>query len=202
MFFFIKGAPRSASKLSIDPIKRSASYFRKCTMYNKRTVPDKRTVSCDWNRRVEAIIKILRAKKWKSILSNLSKDLHLTQFCLHYHNLTLGDVTSEVFTIFLLIFLNVGTEFQHGSSSGSSASFNSCSGVSGVGGGTGMTISTSTAASSRHSLPNLDPEDPEVRVWASYVLKMFGPSNTSWDSWMASLIVIVSILGQILSYAW
>ena len=97
------------------------------------------------------------------VISNLRKDLHSTQFCLHYHNQTLIDATSEVFTIFL--FLNEGTEFQHGSSSGSSASFNSCSGVGGVGGGGGgMTISTSTAASSRHSLPNLDPEDPEVRV--------------------------------------
>ena len=39
----IKGAPRSASKLSIDPIKRYASYFRKCTWCNKRTVPNNST---------------------------------------------------------------------------------------------------------------------------------------------------------------
>ena len=51
-FVFIKGAPRSASKLSTDPIKRHGSYFLKCTGSNKRTVPNNRTVSCNWNQRV------------------------------------------------------------------------------------------------------------------------------------------------------
>ena len=54
---FIKGAPRSASKLSIDPIKRHASNFRKCTRSNKRTVPNNRTVSCNWDRRVPGMAK-------------------------------------------------------------------------------------------------------------------------------------------------
>ena len=31
---FIKGAPRSASKLSTDPINRHATYLRKCTGSN------------------------------------------------------------------------------------------------------------------------------------------------------------------------
>ena len=37
---FIKGAPISGSKLSIDPIKRHASYFCKCKRSNKGTVPN------------------------------------------------------------------------------------------------------------------------------------------------------------------
>ena len=41
--FLLKGALRSASKLSIDPIKRHASYFQKCTLSNKRTVPNNGT---------------------------------------------------------------------------------------------------------------------------------------------------------------
>ena len=44
--FFIKGAPRSASKLSIDPIKRHTPYFQKCTGSNKRTVLNNRTMFC------------------------------------------------------------------------------------------------------------------------------------------------------------
>ena len=35
---FTEGAPRSASKLSIDPIKSHASYIGKCTGSNKRSV--------------------------------------------------------------------------------------------------------------------------------------------------------------------
>ena len=42
----MKGAPRSASKLSIDPIKRHAPYFQKSTGSNKRTVLNNRTISC------------------------------------------------------------------------------------------------------------------------------------------------------------
>ena len=49
---FIKGAPRSASKLSIDPINSHASYFGKSTGSNKRSVPINRTVSSNWNQRV------------------------------------------------------------------------------------------------------------------------------------------------------
>ena len=51
-FFFIKGAPRSASKLSIDPINSHASYFGKSIGSIKRSVPINRTVSSNWNRRV------------------------------------------------------------------------------------------------------------------------------------------------------
>ena len=46
---FIKGAPRSASKLSIDPIHSHASYFGNSTGSNKRSVPIHRTVSSNWN---------------------------------------------------------------------------------------------------------------------------------------------------------
>ena len=49
--FFIK-APRSASKLSIDPINSHASYFGKSTGSNKRSVPINRTVSSNWHQRV------------------------------------------------------------------------------------------------------------------------------------------------------
>ena len=35
----IKGAPRIASKLSIDPINSHASYFEKSTGSNERSVP-------------------------------------------------------------------------------------------------------------------------------------------------------------------
>ena len=49
---FIKGAPRSASKLSIDPINSHASHFGKSTGSNKRSVPINRTVSSNWNQRV------------------------------------------------------------------------------------------------------------------------------------------------------
>ena len=56
LFLLGLGAPpRSASKLSIDPIKRHASYFRKCTGSNKRTVPNNRTVCCNWNQRVGVV---------------------------------------------------------------------------------------------------------------------------------------------------
>ena len=50
--FFIKGAPRSASKLGIDPINSHASYFGKSTGSNKRSVPINRTVSSNWHQRV------------------------------------------------------------------------------------------------------------------------------------------------------
>ena len=59
---FHVGALRSASKLSIDPIKRHASYFQKCTGSNKRTVPNNRTVSCNWNRSVNDIPSFLEAE--------------------------------------------------------------------------------------------------------------------------------------------
>ena len=36
--FFIKGAPRSASKLGTDPINRHTSYFRKCKGSNKNQI--------------------------------------------------------------------------------------------------------------------------------------------------------------------
>ena len=36
--------PRSVSKLSIDPIQRHSSYFRKCTGSSKRTLPNHRTL--------------------------------------------------------------------------------------------------------------------------------------------------------------
>ena len=49
---FIKGAPRSASKLSIDPINSHASYIGKSTGSNKRSVPINRPVSSNWNQRV------------------------------------------------------------------------------------------------------------------------------------------------------
>ena len=49
---FIKGAPRSASKLSIDPINSHASYIGKSTGSNKRSAPSNRTVSSNWNQRV------------------------------------------------------------------------------------------------------------------------------------------------------
>ena len=47
-----KGAPRSASKLSIDPINSHASYFGKCTGSNERSVLINRTVSSNWHQRV------------------------------------------------------------------------------------------------------------------------------------------------------
>ena len=50
---FIKGS-RCASKFCIDPNNRHNSYFRKCTGSNKRNVPIKRAVSCNWNRRVRS----------------------------------------------------------------------------------------------------------------------------------------------------
>ena len=50
--FFIKGAPRSASKLSIDPINSHASYIGKSTGSNKRSIPINRTMSSNWNQRV------------------------------------------------------------------------------------------------------------------------------------------------------
>ena len=55
-FFFIKGAPRSASKLSIDPINSHASYFGKSTGSNKRSVPIYRTVSFNWHQRVSMFL--------------------------------------------------------------------------------------------------------------------------------------------------
>ena len=45
-------AHKRAKLLSTDPIKRNASYFQKCKGSNKRTVPKKGTVSCNWNQRV------------------------------------------------------------------------------------------------------------------------------------------------------
>jgi len=54
--FFIKGAPRSASKMGIDPINSHASYFGKSTGSNKRSVPINRTVSCNWHQRVITLI--------------------------------------------------------------------------------------------------------------------------------------------------
>ena len=53
--FFIKGAPRSASKLSIDPINSHASYIGKNTGSNKRNVPINRNMSSNWNQRVRQI---------------------------------------------------------------------------------------------------------------------------------------------------
>ena len=70
---FIKGAPRSASKLGIDPINSHASYFGKSTRSNKRNVPINRTVSSNWHQRVHSscckimlfkIIKCEWATKW------------------------------------------------------------------------------------------------------------------------------------------
>ena len=49
---FIKGAPRSALKLGIDPINSHASYFGESTGSNKRSVLINRTVSSNWNQRV------------------------------------------------------------------------------------------------------------------------------------------------------
>ena len=49
---FIKVAPRSASKFSIDPINCHASYIGKSTGSNKRRVSINRTVSSNWNQRV------------------------------------------------------------------------------------------------------------------------------------------------------
>ena len=43
-----------ASKLSIDPINSHASYIGKSTGSNKRSVPINRTVSSNWNQRVNA----------------------------------------------------------------------------------------------------------------------------------------------------
>ena len=57
---FIKGAPRSASKLGIDPINSHASYFGKSTGSNKRSVPINRTVSSIWYQRVFIDRTILR----------------------------------------------------------------------------------------------------------------------------------------------
>ena len=51
---FIKGAPRSASKLSIDPINSHASYFGKSTGLNKRSVPINGTMCSNWHQRVRA----------------------------------------------------------------------------------------------------------------------------------------------------
>ena len=51
-FDFIKGAPRSASKLSNDPINSHASYFGKSTGSNKRSLLINRTVSSNCNQRV------------------------------------------------------------------------------------------------------------------------------------------------------
>ena len=48
--FFIKGAPRSASKF--EPINSHTSYIGKSTGPNKRSVPINRTVSFNWNQRV------------------------------------------------------------------------------------------------------------------------------------------------------
>ena len=55
--FFIKGTPRSASKLSIDPINSHASCIGKSTQSNKRSVSINRTVSSNWNQRVIALSK-------------------------------------------------------------------------------------------------------------------------------------------------
>ena len=52
---FINGAPRSASKLSIDPINGHTSYFRKSIGSNKRSVPIKTIVASNWNQRVHLI---------------------------------------------------------------------------------------------------------------------------------------------------
>ena len=43
---FMKGAPKSASKLSTDPSNKHTSYFQKCTGSNERSVPINGTVSC------------------------------------------------------------------------------------------------------------------------------------------------------------
>ena len=51
---FIKGAPKSASKLGIDPIYSPASYFGKSTGSNQRSVPINRTVSSNRNQRVRS----------------------------------------------------------------------------------------------------------------------------------------------------
>ena len=53
--FFIKGAPRSASKFGIDPNNSHASYFGKSTGTNKRSVPINRTLSSNWHQRVTQI---------------------------------------------------------------------------------------------------------------------------------------------------
>ena len=50
--FFIKGASRSASKLSIDLINIHTSYMGKSRGSNKRNIPINRTVSSNWNQRV------------------------------------------------------------------------------------------------------------------------------------------------------
>ena len=52
---FIRGAPKSASKLGIDPIYSPASYFGKSTGSNKRSVPINRTVSSNRNQRVPTL---------------------------------------------------------------------------------------------------------------------------------------------------
>ena len=50
--YFIKGAPKSASKLSIDPINSHASDIGKSTGSNERNVTINRTMSSNWNQRV------------------------------------------------------------------------------------------------------------------------------------------------------
>ena len=50
--YAIHGAPRSASKLSIDPINSHASYIGKSSGSNKRSVLINATVSSNWNQRV------------------------------------------------------------------------------------------------------------------------------------------------------
>ena len=54
----MKGAPRSASKLGIDPINSHASYFVKITGSNKRSVPINRTMSSNCHQRVCSPTKI------------------------------------------------------------------------------------------------------------------------------------------------
>ena len=62
---FIKGAPRSASKLGIDPINSHASYFGKSTGSNKRSVAINRTVSSNWNQRVSLEFKTSKTRFYK-----------------------------------------------------------------------------------------------------------------------------------------
>ena len=74
--YFIKGAPRSASKLSIDPISSHASYIGKSTGSNKRSVPINRTVSYNWNQGVNQLNKALQPKQRKPLLYILGCQRH------------------------------------------------------------------------------------------------------------------------------
>ena len=86
--FFIKGAPRSASKLSIDPINSHTSYFGKSTGSNKRSVPINRTVSSNRSRRVIELPEIfaillifgLLPPHVRDVFRGLSEDLRAARF--------------------------------------------------------------------------------------------------------------------------